>query len=182
MGTNSFAFVDLFLFSFGTASTSKQTGIIFNSGMDDFSSPGFVNYFGLPGSPNNAIAQGKRALSSMSPSVITDRRGDVRMVIGASGGTKITTALALVIMRALWFGQNLKEAVDFPRFHHQIYPMLVEYEYGTLQQYVDGLEKLGHKTKRFEDKGSIICALIREAEQIIANADYRKGGEVYGID
>lgn len=101
--------------------------------MDDFSSEKFVNHFGLRGSPNNVIAPGKRSLSSMTPSIITDKNGDVKMVIGASGGTKITTAIALVIMRSLWFGQNIKEAIDAPRLHHQIYPMEVSYEYGVLQ-------------------------------------------------
>lgn len=119
--------------SFGAGLTSKQTGIILNSVMDDFSSPDFVNYFGLPGSPNNAIWPGKRALSSMTPTIITDKNGDVKIVIGASGGTKITTVLAQVIMRTFWFGQNVKEAIDAPRLHHQVFPMELEYEYGTLE-------------------------------------------------
>ncbi|KAF2884624.1 hypothetical protein ILUMI_21545 [Ignelater luminosus] len=167
---------------FGAGITSKNTGIILNSGMDDFSSPGFVNYFGLPGSPNNAIAPGKRALSSISPTIITDKNGDVKIVIGAAGGTKITTAVALVIMRNLWFGQNIKEAVDAPRFHHQLYPMEVSYEYGNIQQVISGLEALGHKMKRYRDRGSVICALLKKNDTIYANADHRKGGDVYGLN
>lgn len=84
-------------------------------------------------------------------------------------------------MRTLWFGQNIKEAIDAPRIHHQLYPMEVQYEYGTLQQVVDGLEAIGHKTKRYNDAGSVICALYNSSSWIQANADYRKGGDVYGL-
>lgn len=90
-----------FVFSFGAGFTSKQTGIILNSGMDDFSFPYFNNYFNLPGSPNNKLEPGKRSLSSMCPSIITDSNGDVIMVIGASGGTKITTAVAQVTYKVM---------------------------------------------------------------------------------
>lgn len=165
----------------GSGLTSKRTGIIFNSGMDDFSSDGLINYFGLPGSPNNAIEPGKRALSSMSPSIVTNKAGDVKLVIGASGGTKITTAMAMVIMRVLWFGQNIKEAIDYPRLHHQVFPMDLEYEFGTLQQEIDELAKFGHNMKKFSSY-SVICALFKSADGIFANADYRKGGDVYGIN
>lgn len=89
-------FITVLHFSFGAGITSKQTGIVLNCGLDDFSFPGFVNYFGVPGSPNNVIQPGKRPLSSMSPTIITDKNDDVKLVIGASGGTKIITAIAMV--------------------------------------------------------------------------------------
>ncbi|KAL1494054.1 hypothetical protein ABEB36_009714 [Hypothenemus hampei] len=164
---------------FGNGMTSKQTGIIYNSVMDDFSFPYFKNYFGLPGSPNNEMLPGKRPLSSMSPSIIVDRNGDAKMVVGAAGGTVITSTVAWTVIRTLWFGENVKEAVDAPRIHHQLYPMHIMYEYGILQQVVDGLKGLGHKMHR--NFASVVCALIKRNEQIFANADHRKGGDVFGL-
>ncbi|XP_044758770.1 glutathione hydrolase 1 proenzyme-like isoform X2 [Coccinella septempunctata] len=167
---------------FGCGYTSNRTGILLNSVMDDFSFPFFKNYFGLPGSPNNGLQPGKRPFSSMSPSIVVDRNNDVKLVIGASGGSKITSSVAEVIIRTLWFGENLKEAVDAPRFYHQLYPMVVQYDYGITQQIIEGLEKIGHKTERMSSATSIICALLKTAQQIVANADYRKGGEVFGLN
>uniref|UniRef100_A0AAR5PM46 Gamma-glutamyltransferase n=1 Tax=Dendroctonus ponderosae TaxID=77166 RepID=A0AAR5PM46_DENPD len=164
---------------FGNGMTSKQTGIIYNSVIDDFSFPYFKNYFGLPGSPNNKMQPGKRPLSSMSPTIIVDKDGDAKMVVGASGGTVITSTVAWTIIRSLWFEENVKEAVDAPRIHHQLYPMQIMYEYGVLQQVLDGLKALGHKVQR--NLSSIVCALKKENGKITANADYRKGGDVYGL-
>lgn len=85
--------------SFGAKIVSTSTGILLNDQMDDFSTPGINNAYGLPPSPANFIVPGRRPMSSMSPSIIVKPNGDVRMVVGAAGGTRITTSVALVIHR-----------------------------------------------------------------------------------
>lgn len=75
---------------------SPSTGIILNNEMDDFSTPGVVNYYGIPSSPANFIEPGKRPMSSMCPTIITDAKGDFVLGAGAAGGSKITLATAYV--------------------------------------------------------------------------------------
>lgn len=83
-------------FSFGSGLVSPSTGIILNNQMNDFSTPGVKNYYGFPPSPSNFIQPFKRPMSSLCPTVITDRKGDVVLAIGGAGGPKIPLATAYV--------------------------------------------------------------------------------------
>ncbi|XP_076549306.1 scoloptoxin SSD14 isoform X2 [Osmia lignaria lignaria] len=170
-------------FYFGSGVISDTTGILLNNAMNDFGIPSTISYFGIPPSPNNYIAPGKRPLSSMVPSILVDSDGDVKMVIGASGGTKITTAVSQIVAKIIWMGQTVKEAVDAPRIHHQLYPSEMMYEYGVPKQVIDGLKKIGHKTARYRVRGSVACVIfVNNDTTVYANADFRKGGDVYGVN
>lgn len=89
--------------------------------MDDFSTPGVVNMFGYPASPNNYIVPGKRPLSSAVPTIL-EKDGKFEMTIGASGGSRIITAVANVILNTYVFNKPLSKAVDAPRMHDQLFP------------------------------------------------------------
>ena len=89
-------------FSFGSNVRGNRTGIFFNNEMDDFSTPGTVNDFGVPASPANYIVPYKMPLSSMCPTLFVDGDGVVRFISGAAGGTRITTATSFVSYLADW--------------------------------------------------------------------------------
>lgn len=113
---------------FGSKVVSPTTGILFNDEMDDFSIPNSANYFGLAPAPSNYPEPFKRPLSSMSPSIVLDRKGKVRLIGGASGGPRIITATAQVILNYLGKGMRLLDAVVAPRIHSQLLPPTVYIE------------------------------------------------------
>ncbi|KAK2840564.1 hypothetical protein Q7C36_012143 [Tachysurus vachellii] len=165
---------------FGSKVMSRSTGIIFNDIMDDFSSPHITNAFGVPPSPNNFIKPGKRPLSSMCPAIICDKHNKVKMVIGASGGTKIATATALVILNSLFFNYDLKRAVEEPRFHNQLSPNYNEVEQDFEKSLIHGLEQRNHTIKWLQGSPSVVQVVMRQDNWICAESDPRKGGQPAG--
>ncbi|MGE6301062.1 gamma-glutamyltransferase [Serratia liquefaciens] len=107
---------------FGSGVVVKGAGFLLNDEMDDFSAkPGVANAFGVVGSDANAIEPGKRMLSSMSPTIIT-RDGNVRLVIGTPGGSRIFTSIFQVINNLYDYQLPLQQAVAAQRVHHQLLP------------------------------------------------------------
>ncbi|KAK2584968.1 hypothetical protein KPH14_002556 [Odynerus spinipes] len=166
---------------FGAMIRSKSTGIIFNDEMDDFSSPDITNGFGVPPSPANFIRPGKRPLSSMTPTIVVGKNNTVRLVIGAAGGTKITTAIASTMILNLWGGQNIKAATDAYRIHHQLLPMTVQTEKGYCPDIIKYLHEIKHNVKTYSGIGSAITAIANDMTSVTANSDYRRQGRTAGF-
>jgi len=107
---------------FGARVTAAKTGILLNDEMDDFTVKlGAPNLYGLVQGEANAIAPGKRPLSSMSPTIVS-RDGKPVLVIGSPGGSRIITVVVHCILNVIDYGMNIQEAIDAPRFHQQWLP------------------------------------------------------------
>ncbi|AMM25700.1 gamma-glutamyltransferase [Variovorax sp. PAMC 28711] len=113
---------------FGAKVTADKTGVLLNNEMDDFTSKiGVPNMYGLVQGEANAIAPGKRPLSSMSPTIVS-KDGKPVMVLGTPGGSRIITAVLHTILNTIDYGMNVQEAVDAPRFHQQWLPDVTNVE------------------------------------------------------
>ncbi|MDL9998695.1 gamma-glutamyltransferase [Variovorax sp. J22P240] len=113
---------------FGAKVTAAKTGVLLNNEMDDFTSKvGVPNMYGLVQGEANAIAPGKRPLSSMSPTIMT-KDGKPVFVVGTPGGSRIITVVLHTILNVVDYGMNVQEAVDAPRFHQQWLPDVTNVE------------------------------------------------------
>uniref|UniRef100_A0A7E4VBZ7 Gamma-glutamyltranspeptidase 1 n=1 Tax=Panagrellus redivivus TaxID=6233 RepID=A0A7E4VBZ7_PANRE len=162
---------------FGASVQSPSLGIVWNDEMDDFSTPGLSNGFGFAPSESNFIEPGKRPMSSMSPMVIYHQdSGDLKMVIGASGGSKIISAVAKPIVRVLCFNETIKEAIDAPSLHNQFTPDITQYEPNIPAELIRDLEEhYGQKFKPSTGFEGITQGIVVDDDGFIwANGDYRR--------
>jgi gamma-glutamyltranspeptidase/glutathione hydrolase len=129
---------------FGSHVTSGSLGFLLNDEMDDFAAKvGVPNMYGLVQGPANAIAPGKRPLSSMTPTIVLEN-GKLRYVLGSPGGGRIITTVGNIFLSAAESGLNIQQAVDAPRYHHQYLPDKVYLEPGFPAATLDALRAAGY--------------------------------------
>jgi gamma-glutamyltranspeptidase / glutathione hydrolase len=162
---------------YGSAVTVKGAGFVLNNEMDDFAvAPGTPNSFGLVQGEANAIAAGKRMLSSMSPTIVTGSDGRVMLVAGAAGGPTIITTVFEELSNIIDFGLDPGTAVGAPRFHMQHLPDLVTVEqHGVLPETQRRLEAMGYA---FKERGHIADAplIARVGADWLGIAEPRRAG------
>uniref|UniRef100_A0A915AFG4 Uncharacterized protein n=1 Tax=Parascaris univalens TaxID=6257 RepID=A0A915AFG4_PARUN len=167
--------------NFGSMRRSEKLGIIWNNHMQDFSIPEVYENHRSTLSEENRIQPRKRPLSYMSPTIIFDKStGEVRMVIGAAGGSKIISAIAYVIARSVIFNETIKEAVDAPRLHAHLSPLYSEYEQGFPQEMISMLEQRGQIIRTMKFPYSIVYAILRDrSHYLTVSNDYRRSIHIY---
>ncbi|XP_041078994.1 glutathione hydrolase 1 proenzyme-like [Polyodon spathula] len=165
---------------FGSHVRSRTSGILFNDEMEEFSSRFFENNNGMPPAPNNFIQPGKRPLSSMCPSIVFDKNNKVKMVVGASGGTRIIPATALVILNALFFDYDVNKAVTEPRMYIKFLPKIAEVEKDMDKNIIEELNLKKHQINE-TTLDSVVQAIVRQGNILDAESDYRKGGKPAGF-
>ena len=149
--------------AFGSKVIVPGTGVVLNNQMDDFAiAPGVPNAFGLLGAEANAVAPGKRPLSSMSPTIVL-RQGRPVLTLGAAGGPKIITQVVLGILYHLDLEMPLARAAAAPRIHHQWRPDRLAVETTMDEDVVTILQQLGHRVHRTGSVG--VMQAIGSADQ-----------------
>ncbi len=165
-------------YPFGAAFVPKGTGVLLNDEMDDFSAkPGTPNGYGLVGAEANAIAAGKRPLSSMTPTFLESN--DSVAILGTPGGSRIITMVLLAALEVN-AGKSPQKWVNRPRFHHQFLPDIVQFEPEALSPTLQGeLRQLGHTLKATSRQYGNMQAIHwdKRDNSVSAASDPRGGGE-----
>ncbi len=143
--------------AFGSKVIIPTTGVLMNNEMDDFSvQPGVPNAFRLIGAEANAIAPGKRPLSSMSPTLVL-KNGKPILSVGAAGGPTIITQTLIAISNIIDQGMSPQAALAAPRFHHQWAPDELKIETAFGEETLDRVEGWGHPLSKSASFGACQC-------------------------
>jgi len=157
---------------FGSRTVVSGAGFILNNEMDDFSvKPGVPNMYGAVGNEKNAIAPGKRMLSSMTPTIVL-KNNKPYLVVGTPGGTTIPTSVFQSIVNVIDFGMSAEDAVNKPKFHHQWLPDLIFTEKDFDEATITALEAMGYKINKRGNIGRTEMIQVL-GKKIIAVGDKR---------
>lgn len=164
--------------TFGSGRMAAGTGFLLNNEIDDFAIfPGVPNDYGLVGSAANRLVGGKRPLSSMTPTVVLDEAGAVRLVVGSPGGPRIISAVAQVLLRHVAYGQPIDAAVRAPRVHQQWRPTVTYLEPGWSTGLASALEERGHEVEIAARRWASVQAIaVEPGREPTVASDPRRGG------
>ncbi len=158
---------------YGSRTVVAGAGFLLNNEMDDFSiKPGVPNMYGAVGGEANAIAPGKRMLSSMTPTIVV-KDGKAYLVVGTPGGTTITTSVFQTLIDIIEFGLSPEDAVNKPKFHHQWLPDIIFVEKDFPMDVREQLKQMGYKLSQREAIGRTEVIEILPNGKIIAVGDKR---------
>ncbi|MFN8252621.1 MAG: gamma-glutamyltransferase [Ferruginibacter sp.] len=158
--------------SYGSRTVVGGAGFLLNNEMDDFSvKPGVPNMYGAVGNEKNAIAPGKRMLSSMTPTIVLQNNKPF-IVTGTPGGTTIPTSVYQTLLNVIEFGMNADDAVNKPKFHHQWLPDVVYIEKSFYPDTQKELEAMGYKMQTRGQIGRTELIIIK-GKEITAAGDKR---------
>ncbi len=165
---------------YGSRTVVAGAGFLLNNEMDDFSiKPGVPNMYGAVGGDANAIAPGKRMLSSMSPTIVLYQNKPF-LIVGTPGGTTITTSVFQTLIDIIDFGLSPSDAVNKPKFHHQWLPDILYIEKGFPADLVDQLKKMGYHVQEREAIGRTEVIRISPSGELEAVADWRGDDDAQG--
>jgi gamma-glutamyltranspeptidase/glutathione hydrolase len=166
---------------FGSKTVVGGAGFFLNNEMDDFSvKPGVPNMYGAIGGEANAIAPGKRMLSSMAPTIVLKGKKPF-MVVGTPGGTTIPTSVYQTIVDVVDYKMTAEEAVNKPKFHHQWLPDEIQVEEGFPKEVIEQLQQMGYTVKVYYVAG--YASTIGRVEVIkINNAKLEAAADKRGDD
>lgn len=167
--------------SFGASVIAPGTGFFLNNEMDDFTTkPGSPNLYGLVQGEANAIAPGKRPLSSMAPTLV-EKDGRVLLVLGSPGGSRIISTVLETIVNIIDFHMSPQDAVDASRIHHQWQPPEIDFEHAGLSVDVKNkLSDMGYKLVEKQPWGAVELIQIEDGRFYGANDTRRPAGAAVG--
>jgi gamma-glutamyltranspeptidase/glutathione hydrolase len=167
-------------FSYGLGLVVEGAGFLLNNELDDFAAaPGAANAYGMLGGAANAPGPGKRPLSSMSPTIVLEN-GEVALVTGSPGGSRIITIVLQALLDMIEHGMNPAESAISPRVHHQWSPDELRTERGLSPDTIRLLEGKGHAVRVQPTIGSIQTIQRREGWLYGASDTRQRGGGALG--